>query len=78
LSDAVQARCFSLTKALVNRKTLCESNSKTAFSILSRAADIITVMFTDLPENLNDGVFNKFLKSKGIQCVACRANYGRQ
>merc|ERR1719322_669735 len=40
--------------------------------------EIVTIQFTELPENLNDSVFEKFLKSKGIECISCRANYGRQ
>merc|ERR1719317_1069984 len=36
------------------------------------------MMFTDVPENLNDNSFKKYLKEHGVEVLSMRANWGRQ
>uniref|UniRef100_F7A5D0 Nucleolin like protein CiRGG1 n=1 Tax=Ciona intestinalis TaxID=7719 RepID=F7A5D0_CIOIN len=62
---------------LVKRKAT-ETEEVATKKVKLDPSEVATLLFTELPEGLNDAVFNKFLKSKEIKCVACRANYGRQ
>merc|ERR1712202_93676 len=38
----------------------------------------VTMMFTDVPENLNDNSFKKYLKEHDVEVLSMRANWGRQ
>merc|ERR1719354_1056653 len=47
-------------------------------SAAKKQKEQVTMMFTDVPENLNDNSFKKYLKEHGVEVLSMRANWGRQ